>query len=149
MVFTHIRSPTGHILGPCSFPVLCEWYPRCSQLNIKTLRWWLQALYRTIRNRDDCALFSKWSGALAAWSRDCLLNFSKEKCLALCIRTPYNYPYSIEGHYLTHVKDQKDLGITISEDLKPSKHIQAIMRKASQRIGMIKRCFTNRSPNCY
>ncbi len=55
----------------------------------------------------------------------------------------------MEGHYLTHVKDQKDLGITILEDLKPSKHIQAIMRKASQRIGMIKRCFTNRSPTVF
>ncbi len=70
----------------------------------------------------------------------------KEKCLALCIRTPYNYPCSIEGHYLPHVEDQKDLGITISEDLKLSKHIQAITRKVSQPIGMIERCFTNRSP---
>ncbi len=39
-----------------------------------------------------------------------------------------------------------DLGIAISEDLKPSKHTQAITRKASRRIGMIKRRLTNRSP---
>ncbi len=38
---------------------------------------------------------------------------------------------------------QKDLGVTISQDLKPGHHIAQVVKKANQRIGMIRRCFTD------
>ena len=52
----------------------------------------------------------------------------------------------MEGERLEEVSEQKDLGITISNDLKPSTHINYITKKANQRCGMIRRCFTNLSP---
>ncbi len=103
-------------------------------------------LYRDIKTRDDCALLQDDLDSLAAWSRDWLLRFSREKCVALCIHSPHTFPYSTEGHYLEKVEHQKDLGVIISSDLNPSCHIQTITKKVSQRIRMIKRCFTNKSP---
>ena len=49
------------------------------------------------------------------------------------------FDYYIEDHKLLEVTEQPDL------DLKPSKHIAKVASKANQRLGMIKRCFSNHS----
>ena len=41
------------------------------------------------------------------------------------------------------MSEKKDLGILISDDLLPRKHILEITEKANQRVGLIRRCFTN------
>ena len=43
--------------------------------------------------------------------------------------------------------NQKDLGVIVSDDLTPGTHISHITKKCNQRIGLIKRCFTNLSAN--
>ena len=53
------------------------------------------------------------------------------------------YIYTLDGVNLESVDSQKDLGVTISKTLKPATHIDIITKKAYQKIGMIKRCFTN------
>ena len=50
---------------------------------------------------------------------------------------------TLDGVQLESVVDQKDLGVNISNSLKPKTHIEKITKKAYQKIGMIKRCFTN------
>ncbi len=105
------------------------------------------------RDRFGCGDFSIGSINIPHTSCVCdscnkkkwLLHFSKEKCIALCIMTLSPYPYSIERRYLKHEDSHENLGITISQDLKPSRHLQKICKKASQRLGIIRRCFTNRS----
>lgn len=49
----------------------------------------------------------------------------------------------MNGVELEVVSEQKDLGILISNDLLPRKHILEITKKANQRVGLIRRCFTN------
>ena len=56
-----------------------------------------------------------------------------------------NYAYTLNGEILEVVGEQKDLGITICDNLKPSTHIKYITTKANQRIGLIKQCFESRS----
>ena len=46
---------------------------------------------------------------------------------------------------LESVANQKDLGVIVSDDLTPGAHISHITKKCNQRIGLIKRCFTNLS----
>ena len=53
--------------------------------------------------------------------------------------------YLIEDHKLLEVAEQADLGIIISNDLKPSKHIAKVASKANQRLDMSRRCFSNHS----
>ena len=48
-----------------------------------------------------------------------------------------------EAGNLKAVNQQRDLGVIMSSDLKPEAHINDIAKRASQRVGMIKRCFTN------
>ena len=53
--------------------------------------------------------------------------------------------YTLNGHVLEQVSSQKDLGITINQSLKPSEHISNIIKRANQKTGMIRRCFTDLS----
>ena len=48
---------------------------------------------------------------------------------------------SLNGLYLSEETHQKDLGVTISNNLKPFSHIANITNKAKQKTGMIRRCF--------
>ena len=50
--------------------------------------------------------------------------------------------YTLDGIPLATEPLQKDLGVIISDALKPSAHITSITKKANQRIGLIKRCFS-------
>lgn len=54
--------------------------------------------------------------------------------------------YTLDGIHLESVLDQKDLGITVSNSLKPKTHIDTVMKNAYQKIGMVKSCFTNFTP---
>ena len=54
--------------------------------------------------------------------------------------------YTLNGVYLQPVSEQKDLGVIISSDLKPSTHTNKICSKAQSKIGLIKWCFTQLSP---
>lgn len=71
------------------------------------------------------------------------MKFNALKCVVLKIRAVLNYIYTLNGVELEVVSEQKDLGILISNDLLPRKHILEITKKANQRVGLIRRCFTN------
>jgi len=43
---------------------------------------------------------------------------------------------------LEEVQEQRDLGVVINNKLTPLSHIKNVTSKASQRLFMIKRCFT-------
>ena len=55
----------------------------------------------------------------------------------------HEYMYTLNGQVLKEVDDQKDLGVHISNTLLPKKHVDVICKKANQRIGLIRRCFTD------
>ena len=66
--------------------------------------------------------------------------------MVLRIKEAIKYIYTLDGIKLESVTDQKDLGVTISNSLKPKTHIEIVTKKAYQKIGMIRRCFTNFTP---
>lgn len=57
------------------------------------------------------------------------------------------YINTLDGICLTQVKEQRDSGILVSHDLLPKSHISKIVKKANQKIGMIKHCFMNFTKN--
>jgi hypothetical protein len=74
------------------------------------------------------------------------MNFNPEKCkpMHLGARNPWQ-TYTINSVPIENVRAHKDLGIVISDDLKPSKHIGNIVKKANSVPGQIKRSFSVRS----
>ncbi len=58
------------------------------------------------------------------------------------MKSAIRYVYTLNGTQLSEVNSQKDLGVTISNDLFPSTHINNIVKQANSRIFIIRRCFT-------
>ena len=52
--------------------------------------------------------------------------------------------YHIDNNVLPEVTSCRDLGVTITNDLSPTLHINEIVRKAHQRANAILRCFVIR-----
>jgi hypothetical protein len=133
--------PQGSILGPVLFLLYVNDLPDCVASTAKLFADDTK-LYRIIRDEKDCQSLQDDMNALAAWSRIWLLRFNADKCVVLRIRAAMNYAYTLNGTYLMTEKDQRDLGVIVSDTLTPGKHITSVTKKAKQRLGMIRRCFT-------
>ena len=134
--------PQGSILGPILFLIYVNDIPDSVQSTAKMFADDTK-LYRKVQNLRDCDTLQEDLNTLASWSQTWLLNFNATKCVVLKIKQSLDYIYTLNGVDLEQVSDQKDLGVIISDDLKPGKHIVEVTKKANQRIGLIHRCFTN------
>ena len=134
--------PQGSILGPLLFLIYVNDMPDVVASTAKMFADDTK-VYRKIKVFQDCHDLQDDLNNLSAWSAKWLLGFNETKCVALKIRRSIEYMYTLNGHILESVDTQKDLGVLISSDLKPSEHISSIVKKANSRIGLIKRCFTD------
>ena len=71
--------------------------------------------------------------------------FNLDKCHVLHFgsNNPHHV-YNINGHVLSAVGEEKDLGVYISNSCTPSKHVAAAAQKANQVLGQLLRAFTYR-----
>jgi hypothetical protein len=77
------------------------------------------------------------------WARKWQMNFNVDKCKVMHVgRSNHRHDYHMGGQPLAKVTDEKDLGIIICSDLKPSKQCTAAANKANKMLGMIKRNIT-------
>ena len=70
------------------------------------------------------------------------MNFNPSKCQVIHVtqrKTPFQTKYNLHGCFLESVPSAKYLGVTISEDLKWTDHINAISKNANQTLGFLKR----------
>jgi hypothetical protein len=83
------------------------------------------------------------------WSITWQLPISHSKCNILTLgRHNLTQTFSISSIPITRVESAHDLGVTIDPELKFSKHIDDIVKRAKQRSALIHRCFLSRStPN--
>ena len=134
--------PQGSILGPLLFLIFVNDLPNIASSTAKLFADDTK-LYRQIKNIRDCDILQDDLNEFLAWSKIWLINFNALKCIVLRIPEAIRYINTLDGVNLESVDSQKDLGVTISKSLKPATHIDIITKKAYQKIGMIKRCFTN------
>ena len=113
--------PQGSITGPVLFLLYVNDLPETVQSTAKLFADDTK-LYRTTENLSDCLQLQTDLNSLAAWSRSWLLKFNEEKCVVLRIRHSINFMYTLNGHPLEQVSKHKDLGIIITDNLKPSEH---------------------------
>ncbi|KAK4293458.1 hypothetical protein Pmani_033846 [Petrolisthes manimaculis] len=79
---------------------------------------------------------------LDEWSRKWLLNFNAGKCKTMHVgRNNLQADYHLNGTPLQKTTEERDLGILVSFDLKPSQHVAKVAAKANSRLGIIKRNF--------
>ena len=131
--------PQGSVLGPILFIIYINDIDDCISSKINKFA-------------DDTKIFNRVSSVedhdrlqndikkLVEWATTWQMEFNASKCKVLHFGS--NNPlldYSVGSNVLETVTVEKDLGVTISNDLKPEKHINEVILKANRILGMIYR----------
>ena len=78
------------------------------------------------------------------------MKFNVDTCKVLYIGNNNQYTkYTMNGSELSKLSHEKDLRITISNDLKPSKDCLDVVKTANKLVGFIGRTFQNKSEKSY
>ena len=134
--------PQGSILGPVLFVIYINDLPEIIKSSCKIFADDTK-LYSSPKDKDilQADLLS-----LLKWSDKWQLKFNISKCGILHIGTNNpKFDYYMDNDMsikLKEVSSEKDVGVTFSDNLKFDIHINNIVNKANQMVGIIKRSFT-------
>ena len=95
-----------------------------------------------MKSTDDCVSLLNDLKSLQTWCRNWQLRFNSSKCEVPSVtwkRNPLLFDYKIGGISLSHVSSQKDLGVTVTSDLKWNRHINNITSKGYKTLGFLRR----------
>ena len=96
-----------------------------------------------MKNVEDTDNLQVDLNRLGSWSDKWQLRFHPDKCKTLHLGYKNEKrQYYLKGKEIKKVTEEKDLGIIITEDLKPKRHIAETVKKANKILGMIRRTIT-------
>ncbi len=96
---------------------------------------------------EDCNKIQEDLNRLNNWSQKWQMSFNVEKCKVIHIGDTYpRLKYHIRNQDLSTVKQEKDLGVIISDNLETSDQCTAASKKANKMSGFITRNIDNKSP---
>ena len=142
-----VRSgiPQGSVLGPILFVIFINDMPKMVK-NLCQLFADDAKLFCSVNLRDEekNKSLQKDINALEAWSHKWQLPFNVEKCKCLHIGNINPcWRYKMSGRYLKDVKEEKDLGVLVDQELKFHRQTAAAVKKASSSLGLVKKTFAS------
>ena len=137
--------PQGTVLGPVLFVIYIN-----DLLELISSDGFMFAdhtkIFRQITSRDDAIDLQEDLRKLEEWSSIWLLKFNADKCHVLTLGKFHDIKhakkYTLCNHELEHVPTEKDLGVTIDEELKFDEHITRKIQVANGIVGQIRRSFS-------
>ena len=103
-------------------------------------------IFRQISSLEDALHLQDDLKKMEKWSDTWLLKFNAEKCHVLTLGKfediVHAHQYTICNNELEHVSSEKDLGVTIDEELKFEEHIMRKVQIANGIVGQIRRSFS-------
>nr|VZI46288.1 unnamed protein product [Spirometra erinaceieuropaei] len=149
---TFIESgvPQGSVLGPTLFLLFindcvdgldCDCAMFADDIKI----------WKVIQNAADETNFQENLYRLDEWSRRWLLSFNLNKCTILRLgnQTPSTQQYYLNGMPLREAETQKDLGVWVADNLKPSTQCCKAAKAATSMLYAIKRAFVVFDEDCF
>ena len=138
--------PQGSVLGPVLFLIYINDLPKevknCIRLFADDTK-----LYRTVTTDLDCLSLQQDIDKLEEWASKWQLKFHTKKCKTMRIGDKYpkyNYTMIAEDGTIVQLEEtvvEKDLGVVVDNKLTFSHHINSIVARANQVVGMIRRSF--------
>ncbi len=99
-----------------------------------------------VTTTDDKDKLQNDSDRLISWAQKWQMNFNVDKCKVLDVGSNNDrVNCSMNGVQLSKVDLEKDLGVIISNDLKPNLQCKEVIKKANKLIGFIGRTFEYKS----
>ena len=141
--------PQGSVLGPILFVIFINDMPEMVETMCKLFADDAK-IFRSVDLRDESSnvklqedLHNLWN-----WSEKWQLPFNTCKCKVLHIGSNNPcYQYKMNGRKLEKVEEEKDLGVIVDNELKFHKQSAAAVKKANQKLGMIKKSFASLDEN--
>ncbi len=99
-------------------------------------------IYKEIKAQDDIDMLTRDMLKIENWSKKWLLTFNEEKCATMHVgKQNQKENYVLNNKILNKTVLEKDLGVFVSCDLKPSQHVAKVAAKANKIIGLVKKNF--------
>ena len=96
-------------------------------------------IFKVIKSQEDIDALVRDMKKIQEWSDKWLLIFNEDKCGTMHIGSRnVRTDYLLNHKVLKKTEAEKDLGVLVSQDLKPSKHVSAVAAKANSVVGLIK-----------
>ena len=134
--------PQGSVIGPILFVIFINDMPdivnSMCQLFADDAK-----IFRSVSSNNDNKKLQDDLDRLTEWSMEWQLPFNVDKCKSLHIgRNNRKHIYEMDGKKLEQVKDEKDLGVLIDNELKFHKQTATAIKRANSVLGIIKKSFT-------
>ncbi len=96
-----------------------------------------------MKTNDDVQRLQHDLENLEEWSKVWLLNFHPEKCKHMRIgrKSDATATYTLHGHNLETIHEEKDIGVKIDDNLEFEQHVYEKVQKANQMFGLLRRTF--------
>ena len=137
--------PQGSVLGPILFLIYINDLDEDAKCKISKFADDTKIANRVI-SLSQQQEFQQDLNTLGEWAVDSQMFFNVDKCKVLHIgNRNVQANYTMNGKQLAKVEQEKDLGVVISSDLKPSKQCSEVVKTANKLIGFIGRSFEFRT----
>ena len=129
--------PQGTVLGPLLFLCFINDMPECVRSNIGIFADDC-LLYRPIRKFEDHVKLQQDLDSLIIWAEKWGMKFNVKKCYQLSVKQTSSHFYTMNGQILQQVEETPYLGISFSDNMKWTTHIDHIRKKSKFNAGLFK-----------
>ena len=135
----------GSVLGPCLFIIFIDDIDMCAKDVECIISKFADdtKLGKSICNNNDAKELQTVVDRLWDWSVKWGMEFNVKKCKVMHLgKNNPGTSYFMNGIEIVSTSEQKDLGVIITDNMKPSLQCAAAVKKANQVLGQIRRGFS-------
>ena len=135
--------PQGSVLGPPLFDIFIDDLDLCAEAISLLLKFADDTKgFQEIQGPDDRVKLQQALDNLVEWASTWGMKFNVPKCKIMHVgRNNPEYEYNMDNVKMTVVEEERDIGVTVQKNMKPSKHCKKAADTASAVLRQLARNF--------